>query len=176
MSLWEQQAAILSHILMTTQFPIRTGSIISPPPFCECSCCSRRAEYCASTYQHDRGLRDNAPGGPVHVLITDEIAEHLPGCNMAIRKSALKLSVASIQYSVSLATMSISVGVCKSAVGRLVFPRARWCCIIAAIRSEDIGNNRRVTARQRPFLRRNGRRNTTRLGTTLFRDGSTAAA
>ena len=22
----------------------------------------------------------NAPGGPVHVLITDEIAEHIPGC------------------------------------------------------------------------------------------------
>ena len=33
---------------------------------------------------------DNAPGGPVHVLITDEIAEHLPGCNMAIRKSCLE--------------------------------------------------------------------------------------
>jgi GT2 family glycosyltransferase len=33
---------------------------------------------------------DNSPGNPVHVLITDEIAEHLPGCNMAIRKSALE--------------------------------------------------------------------------------------
>jgi GT2 family glycosyltransferase len=25
----------------------------------------------------------NAPGGPMHVLLTDEIAEHIPGCNMA---------------------------------------------------------------------------------------------
>jgi GT2 family glycosyltransferase len=33
---------------------------------------------------------DNAPGGPVHVLLTDEIAEHLPGCNLAIRKSCLE--------------------------------------------------------------------------------------
>jgi GT2 family glycosyltransferase len=33
---------------------------------------------------------DNAPGGPVHVLITDEKAEHLPGCNIAIRKSCLE--------------------------------------------------------------------------------------
>ena len=33
---------------------------------------------------------DNAPGGPIHVLITDEEAEHLPGCNMAIRKSCLE--------------------------------------------------------------------------------------
>jgi glycosyltransferase involved in cell wall biosynthesis len=31
----------------------------------------------------------NAPGGPVHVLITDEIAEHIPGCNMSFRREAL---------------------------------------------------------------------------------------
>jgi O-antigen biosynthesis protein len=32
----------------------------------------------------------NAPGGPTHVLIGDREAEHIPGCNMAIRKRALK--------------------------------------------------------------------------------------
>ena len=31
----------------------------------------------------------NAPGGPVHVLLTDEIAEHVPGCNMAFRRDRL---------------------------------------------------------------------------------------
>jgi glycosyltransferase involved in cell wall biosynthesis len=31
----------------------------------------------------------NAPGGPVHVLLTDEIAEHIPGCNMSFRRDAL---------------------------------------------------------------------------------------
>ncbi|MEN6484193.1 MAG: glycosyltransferase, partial [Syntrophobacteraceae bacterium] len=31
----------------------------------------------------------NSPGGPIHVLLTDEEAEHIPGCNMAFRKSAL---------------------------------------------------------------------------------------
>lgn len=31
-----------------------------------------------------------APGGPNHVLLTDRIAEHIPGCNMAIRRSALE--------------------------------------------------------------------------------------
>jgi glycosyltransferase involved in cell wall biosynthesis len=31
-----------------------------------------------------------APGGPVHVLIADERAEHLPGCNMAFRREALE--------------------------------------------------------------------------------------
>jgi hypothetical protein len=31
----------------------------------------------------------NAPGGPIHVLLTDDVAEHIPGCNMSFRKSAL---------------------------------------------------------------------------------------
>ncbi len=30
-----------------------------------------------------------APGGPVHVLLTDSVAEHIPGCNMAFRKAWL---------------------------------------------------------------------------------------
>jgi len=32
----------------------------------------------------------NAPGGPMHVLIADAEAEHIPGCNMAFRRSALE--------------------------------------------------------------------------------------
>ncbi len=32
----------------------------------------------------------NAPGNPTHVLLTDRVAEHVPGCNMAIRKSCLQ--------------------------------------------------------------------------------------
>jgi cellulose synthase/poly-beta-1,6-N-acetylglucosamine synthase-like glycosyltransferase len=32
---------------------------------------------------------DCAPGNPTHVLLDDERAEHLPGCNMAYRKDAL---------------------------------------------------------------------------------------
>jgi GT2 family glycosyltransferase len=32
----------------------------------------------------------NSPGNPTHVLLTDEEAEHLPGCNMAFRRSALE--------------------------------------------------------------------------------------
>lgn len=31
-----------------------------------------------------------SPGGPVHVLLTDAEAEHIPGCNMAFRKGALE--------------------------------------------------------------------------------------
>jgi glycosyltransferase involved in cell wall biosynthesis len=31
-----------------------------------------------------------APGGPVHVLLSDREAEHIPGCNMAFRKTCLE--------------------------------------------------------------------------------------
>ena len=31
-----------------------------------------------------------APGGPIHVLTSDREAEHIPGCNMAFRKTALE--------------------------------------------------------------------------------------
>lgn len=30
-----------------------------------------------------------SPGGPTHVLISDEVAEHIAGCNMAFRRNAL---------------------------------------------------------------------------------------
>jgi GT2 family glycosyltransferase len=32
----------------------------------------------------------NAPGGPIHVLLSDEIAEHIPGCNMAFWRTSLE--------------------------------------------------------------------------------------
>jgi O-antigen biosynthesis protein len=32
----------------------------------------------------------NAPGGPIHVLLSDQLAEHIPGCNMAFWKKSLK--------------------------------------------------------------------------------------
>lgn len=31
-----------------------------------------------------------SPGGPTHVLFNDTVAEHIPGCNMAFRRSALE--------------------------------------------------------------------------------------
>jgi hypothetical protein len=33
---------------------------------------------------------DHSPGNPTHVLITDRVAEHLPGCNMAFRRDCLE--------------------------------------------------------------------------------------
>jgi GT2 family glycosyltransferase len=45
------------------------------------------------TPSHDSAFAQcvgNSPGNPTHVLLSDEEAEHLPGCNMAFRKSALE--------------------------------------------------------------------------------------
>lgn len=33
----------------------------------------------------------HAPGGPMHVLLSDDVAEHVPGCNMAFRRDALRV-------------------------------------------------------------------------------------
>jgi glycosyltransferase involved in cell wall biosynthesis len=42
----------------------------------------------------DTGLVERAvaqsPGGPIHVLLSDDRAEHIPGCNMAYRRAALE--------------------------------------------------------------------------------------
>jgi GT2 family glycosyltransferase len=32
----------------------------------------------------------NAPGGPIHVLLSNRVAEHIPGCNMAFRHDVLQ--------------------------------------------------------------------------------------
>lgn len=62
----------LAHTFMTTQHAGVGGPNLAPPgdgPIADCVA--------------------NAPGGPVHVLLTDTVAEHIPGCNMAFRRSAL---------------------------------------------------------------------------------------
>ena len=42
----------------------------------------------------DAGLVERAvaaaPGGPVHVLVADDRAEHVPGCNLAVRRTTLE--------------------------------------------------------------------------------------
>ncbi len=62
----------LAHTYMTSNHVAVGGPNIPPPgdgPIADCVA--------------------NAPGGPIHVLITDEIAEHIPGCNFSVRRDAL---------------------------------------------------------------------------------------
>src|SRR5437867_3560281 len=58
-----------------------------------------RISVVVCTYNGARTIRDcldglerlaRAPGGPVHVLLSDCEAEHIPGCNMAFRKACLE--------------------------------------------------------------------------------------
>lgn len=63
----------LAHTFMTTKFVAVGGPNLLPlnsNPIADC------------VY--------NSPGGPVHVLLTDTVAEHIPGCNMAFLKSGLE--------------------------------------------------------------------------------------
>jgi len=45
------------------------------------------------SFQEDKFVAqcvDHSPGNPTHVLVTDRVAEHLPGCNMAFRRVGLE--------------------------------------------------------------------------------------
>ena len=63
----------LAYTFMTSEYVAVGGPNIAPPgdgPVADCVA--------------------NAPGRPVHVLLSDREAEHIPGCNMAFRREALK--------------------------------------------------------------------------------------
>lgn len=62
-----------------------------------------------------------APGAPAHVLLDDTEAEHLPGCNLAIRKEALDCIGG---FQVEFQTAGDDVDICwrlREAGGRLLF-------------------------------------------------------
>ena len=75
-----------------------------------------------------------APGGPSHVLLTDTVAEHIPGCNMAFYRWAFDTSAVSTSNIARRATTSIFAGACnrKATSSHLVRPRSSG--IIAALR------------------------------------------
>ena len=62
----------LAHTFMTTDYAAVGGPNVAPPG-------DGRIAECVA----------HSPGGPVHVLLNDRDAEHIPGCNMAFRRAAL---------------------------------------------------------------------------------------
>ncbi|MDZ4402000.1 glycosyltransferase [Prosthecobacter sp.] len=62
----------LSHAFADAAVVAAGGPNIPPPP-----------------RNHIESVVAAAPGAPAHVLLSDTEAEHLPGCNLAIRKTAL---------------------------------------------------------------------------------------
>ena len=88
---WRPPTGRSSPTSTTTRSPTPTGSPTSPRR-------SRPSRYVAAGGPNVPPPGSgrvaqcvaNAPGGPTHVLIGDRDAEHIPGCNMAIRKDALQ--------------------------------------------------------------------------------------
>ncbi|HUP24723.1 MAG TPA: glycosyltransferase, partial [Thermoanaerobaculia bacterium] len=62
----------LVHTFMTTEHVGVGGPNVCPPTDGETAQCV-----------------SHSPGGPNHVLLSDTVAEHIPGCNMAFRRDAL---------------------------------------------------------------------------------------
>jgi GT2 family glycosyltransferase len=62
----------LVHTFQSTQHAAVGGPNICPPADCETAQCV-----------------SHSPGGPNHVLLSDTVAEHISGCNMAFRRDAL---------------------------------------------------------------------------------------
>ncbi len=90
-----------------------------------------------------------APGQPMHVLESDQVAEHIPGCNMAFRRAALLAINGFDPQFARRATMSISVGVCKQPVTGFRSRRRPWCGTTAARRPAPTCGSRRATATPR---------------------------
>src|SRR5262249_52116395 len=63
----------LAHTFLTTSHAAVGGPNVPPAD-------SGLVETCVAA----------APGGPIHVLVSDTEAEHVPGCNLAIRRSVLE--------------------------------------------------------------------------------------
>ena len=139
----------------TTPIPTRTGCATSPPP-------SSGPRTSASAGPNIPPPGDgpvaecvaNAPGGPIHVLLSDQEAEHIPGCNMAFRRRRCRRSAASTPSSAPPATTWTSAGGCASGGGRSASTRAPWCGITAATRCACTGSSRRGTARAEALLER----------------------
>jgi cellulose synthase/poly-beta-1,6-N-acetylglucosamine synthase-like glycosyltransferase len=68
----------------------------------------------------------NAPGGPVHVLLSDRVAEHIPGRNMAFRHEVLQEVGGATRCTASRATTSTSAGACSRQAARSAASRLRF--------------------------------------------------
>jgi hypothetical protein len=114
-----------------------------------------------------------APGGPIHVLVSDREAEHIPGCNMAFRREVLEELGASTRVSGLRATTSTSAGGSRTRVGQSASLRQRWCATAVASRFVPTRGSNANMARPRRFSSANGRSATTAVATCAGRATST---
>ena len=87
-----------------------------------------------------------SPGAPTHVLLTDEIAEHVPGCNMAYRKEYLA-GIGGFDATYRAAGDDVDVCWRLQDDGHLIgFSAACSCGTTAAAPCPPISSSRRATA------------------------------
>ena len=69
-----------------------------------------------------------SPGGPTHVLLNDEVAEHIPGCNMAFRQATRSQRRRRLRADLHAppATTSTSAGACRTQGTSSASARRRW--------------------------------------------------
>ena len=107
----------------------------------------------------------SSPGGPTHVLLSDTEAEHIPGCNMAFRKSWLE---AIGGFDPQFRVAGDDVDLCwrlRQGGGKLGFSPAAmvWHHYRGSVKA--YWKQQKGYGRLRPCSKRNGRRNITRLAT-----------
>jgi len=78
----------------------------------------------SSRWSHNASPKRRA--APLMFLLSDDVAEHIPGCNMAFRKECLRELEDSISQSGLQATTLIFAGESKSEVGRSGSARRQW--------------------------------------------------
>ena len=88
---WQGRAAWIVAFVDDDAHPIRTGCSTWPACWSTDITPARRAE--PAPVPGDGLVAEcvaHSPGGPTHVLLTDTIAEHIPGCNMAFWRKSLE--------------------------------------------------------------------------------------
>jgi O-antigen biosynthesis protein len=83
-----------------------------------------------------------APGGPSHVLLSDVVAEHIPGCNMAFHRAASTPNIG------RPATTWTFAGACKPTAASSPSRPARSCGTTAALPSKLSAPSRKATAKR----------------------------
>ena len=108
-----------------------------------------------------RRVRGQLPGWPTHVLLSDDEAEHIPGCNMAFRKACLQAIGGFVLNSSCGRRRGCLLACARTGREAGLQSCGHGVATSAAVRSGRTGNSKAGTEGPRRYWRGNGRRNIT---------------